>query len=503
MTYTLGVDFGGGAGKGTLLNANGEVAATATREYPTYRPKNGWAEIEPDDYLHAACEIIREILSQSGISPTDIAAVAISSASMTAACLDENDQPVRRAIFWSDGRGTLQSDRLRREHGDAIFEKTFTSVSNSRTITHLLWMKENEPENFSRIRRIMFMKDYVRYRLTGSFVTDYIDAMGSQLIDTPKGKWSEELAALCSIPLAALPELVRPTDIVGTISPEGARMTGLTEGTKVICGTTDTVMEVYANGAIRPGQMTLKLATAGRICLITEGPIPDRRLFNYQHVVPGLWYPGTGTKCCASSYRWYRDALCGEEMAKGAAENVDAYVLMDKMAETVEPGSNDLFFHPYLQGEATPYFDERLKGSFTGVSTFHTKAHFTRALLEGVAYSLRDSLDVMRLYAKPTEAVVIGGGAKSPLWRQIVSDVLGLKLVRTLDSDSSLGSAMLAGVACGLFSSFEDSVKTCVHYRGEPILPDGERKVVYDRGFGIYKQIHDALEPVYHSLSQS
>ena len=174
MTYTLGVDFGGGAAKGTLLKSNGEVAATASREYPTYRPKNGWAEIEPEDYLNAACEIIREILSKSGISPADIAAVAISSASMTAACLDENDQPVRRAIFWSDGRGTLQSDRLRREHGDEIFEKTFTSVSNSRTITHLLWMKENEPENFSRIRRIMFMKDYVRYRLTGSFVTDYI-----------------------------------------------------------------------------------------------------------------------------------------------------------------------------------------------------------------------------------------------------------------------------------------------------------------------------------------
>lgn len=279
-------------------------------------------------------------------------------------------------------------------------------------------------------------------------------------------------------------------------------MTGLPEGTKVICGTTDTVMEVYANGAIHPGQMTLKLATAGRICLITEGPILDRRLFNYQHVVPGLWYPGTGTKSCASSYRWYRDVLCTEEQSRAETEGRDAYVLMDEAAAAVEPGSSDLYFHPYLQGEGTPYNDERLRGSFVGASAFHTKAHFTRALLEGVAYSLRDSLDVMRQYAEPTEAVVIGGGAKSPLWRQIVSDVLGLRLVRTKDSDSSLGSAMLAGVACGMFSSFEDSVNVCVQYRGEPVLPDPERKKIYDRGFGFYRQIHDALAPVYHSMQE-
>lgn len=502
MRYTLGVDFGGGAGKGTLLNEKGEVTATASREYQTYHPNNGWAEIEPDDYLNAACEIIREILAKTQIAPGDVEALAISSASMTAACLDENDQPVRRAIFWSDGRGTLQSDRLRAEHGDELFAKTFTSVSNSRTITHLLWMKENEPENYSRIRRLMFMKDYVRYRLTGTFVTDYIDAMGSQLIDVPKGRWSEELTGLVSLPIGVLPEIVRPTDVVGTLSPEGARMTGLPETTKVVCGTTDTVMEVYANGAIRPGQMTLKLATAGRICVISDGPINDRRIFNYQHVVPGLWYPGTGTKSCASSYRWYRDVLCAEERARGEAENTDAYILMDNMAATVEPGSSDLFFHPYLQGEGTPYFDERLRGSFVGLTSFHRKEHFTRALLEGVAYSLRDSLDVMRLYTDPTEAVIIGGGAKSPLWRQIVADVLGLRLVRTRNSDSSLGTAMLAGVACGMFSSFEDSVKNCVKTVGEPVLPDPKTKDVYDRGFGIYKQIHDALEPVFHSMSE-
>ena len=236
--------------------------------------------------------------------------------------------------------------------------------------------------------------------------------------------------------------------------------------------------------------------------MITEHNLENPRLINYKHVIPGLWYPGTGTKTCASSYRWYRDVFCADETKLAAKLGKDAYILMDQMAAAVEPGSNDLFFHPYLQGEATPYFDDRLKGSFVGASAFHKKEHFTRALLEGVAYSLRDSLNILRNgEVSCEEAIVIGGGAKSPLWRQIVADVLGIRLIRTKDSDSSLGSAMLAGVACGMFSSFEDSVEKCVQISGNKTIPTAENAAIYDRGFDIYRQIHDALAPVYHSMS--
>ena len=421
---------------------------------------------------------------------------------VTAGDLDEGDKPVRRAIFWSDNRSTRQADFLRENYASKIYARSHNCVSSARTLTHLLWIRENEPDKFSRIRRVMFMKDYVRYRLTGSFVTDYIDAMGSQLMDVPAGCWSEEFLRLAGLPLSAMPQILTPTDVVACITENAARETGLSRKTKVICGTTDTVMEVFANGAIRPGQMTLKLATAGRICVITEHNIENPRLINYKHVIPGLWYPGTGTKTCASSYRWYRDVFCADETRLAAGLGKDAYILMDQMAAAVEPGSNDLFFHPYLQGEATPYFDDRLKGSFVGASAFHKKEHFTRALLEGVAYSLRDSLNVLQSgEVSCEEAIVIGGGAKSPLWRQIVADVLGIRLIRTKDSDSSLGSAMLAGVACGMFSSFEDSIEKCVQITGNKTLPSAENAAIYDRGFGIYRQIHDALAPVYHAMS--
>ena len=266
MKYTLGVDFGGGAGKGTLLDETGVVVMTASKEYGTYSPFNGWTEIEPEEYYQAFCWIVREILDKTGVDPAEIAALSVSSASMTAAYLDEHDKPVRRAIFWNDNRSTKQADFLRENYAAEIYAKSHNCVSSARTLTHLLWIRENEPGNFSRIRRVMFMKDYVRYRLTGLFVTDYIDAMGSQLMDVPAGCWSEKFLKLAGLPLSAMPQILSPTDVVGSITEDAARETGLSRKTKVICGTTDTVMEVFANGAIRPGQMTLKLATAGRIC---------------------------------------------------------------------------------------------------------------------------------------------------------------------------------------------------------------------------------------------
>lgn len=502
MKYTLGVDFGGGAGKGTLLAETGEVVTTATREYNTYCPHNGWTEIEPDEYYGAFVQIVHEILEKTGIHPDAIEALALSSASMIAACLDDQDRPVRRAIHWNDSRSTVEAEFLRQYYNDPIYEKTHNCISTARTISHLLWVRANEPENFSRIRKVMFMKDYVRYRLTGAFVTDYIDAMGSQLMDVPANTWCEDFVKLVGLPMSALPEIINPTDVVGHITEEAARETGLSRKTKVVCGTTDTVMEVYANGAIRQGQVTLKLATAGRICVVTDKNLYNPRLLNYKHVVPGLWYPGTATKTCAASYRWYRDSLCADEVARAEALGKDAYVLMDEMAATVAPGSENLFFHPYLQGEATPHFDDFLKASFVGASTFHKKEHFTRALLEGVAYSLKDSLNVLLDYGvECSEAVILGGGAKSPLWRQIVADVLGLQLTRTKNSDSSLGTAMMAGVAAGIYSSFEDSVARCVKKSDGVTKPDPDSAAFYAKQFKIYQQIHDALAPVYHTMA--
>ena len=488
MRYLLGVDFGGSSSKATLLGEDGRVAATATCEYPTYYPQSGWAEQNPEDSWNAFVSNVRELLEKSGAAPEDIAAVALDAATHTAVLLDEQDRPVRNAIYWTDTRASAEADELRARCGEEITRLSFNSVSSLWTLPQLLWLSRHEPETLVRTAKIMAVKDYIRYRLTGDFVTDDIEAMGFMLLDANRNAWSDELCALAGVTADKLPPLVRPTQPLSAIREEAARETGLRRDTLVIAGTTDTVMEVYAAGAIAPGQATVKLATAGRICAVTERAVVDPCLVTYRHVIDGLWYPGTATKSCAASNRWYRDTFGGD------------YAQMSDAAAGIARGSDGLFFHPYLQGEITPYRDDRLRASFVGATGHHTKAHFNRAVLEGIAYSMKDCYqELKRLSIAPREAVIIGGGAKAPLWRQIRADMLGIPLRTVSDVDSSLGSAMLAGVAAGVFADHRDAAARCVRIQDE-IAPDPEGVAYYERGFGLYRQIQAALAPIYHQL---
>lgn len=488
MRYLLGVDFGGSSSKATLLGEDGRVAATATCEYPTYYPQSGWAEQNPEDSWNAFVSNVRELLEKSGAAPEDIAAVALDAATHTAVLLDAQDRPVRNAIYWTDTRASAEADELRARCGEEITRLSFNSVSSLWTLPQLLWLSRHEPETLARTKKIMAVKDYIRYRLTGDFVTDDIEAMGFMLLDANRNAWSDELCALAGVTADRLPPLVRPTQRLSVLREEAARETGLRRDTLVIAGTTDTVMEVYAAGAIAPGQATVKLATAGRICAVTERAVVDPCLVTYRHVIDGLWYPGTATKSCAASNRWYRDTFGGD------------YAQMSAAAADVARGSDGLFFHPYLQGEITPYRDDRLRASFVGATGHHTKAHFNRAVLEGIAYSMKDCYrELERLGIAPSEAVLIGGGAKAPLWRQIMADMLGIPLRTVSDVDSSLGSAMLAGVAAGVFADHRDAAARCVRIQDE-ITPDPEGVTYYERGFGLYRQIQAALAPIYHQL---
>ena len=486
MNFLLGIDFGGGASKATLIDTNGNIIAENTVEYPTLYPENGACEQSPDDWIKALCENCKALLVKSKISAGSILAVAIDSATHTSIICDENFEPIRNAIHWTDSRSRKQADELRAKKGEEIFKKTFHKPDTIWTLPQLLWLKENEPDNFAKVKYVFFEKDYIRYFLTGVYCTDFIEAQGSMLFDCNKMCWDKSLCDIAGVNEEMLPPIVKPTDIIGNVTKTAADATGLKEGTPVICGTTDTVMEVFASGAVKKGDVTVKLATAGRICVITDKPYPDRHLVNYSHIVDGLWYPGTATKSCAASYRWYRDTFGGE------------YKELDNKAENIPIGAEGLIFHPYLNGELTPYADPALCGSFTGVRATHTKAHFTRAVLEGVAFSMLDSklyLDSLNIPYNTT-VTAIGGGTKGKLWRQILSDVLGLTMITTKSSDSSLGSAMLAGVATGVFSSAEDAAQKCV--KSEDITtPNKENTEKYRKVFEEYKKIHDALAPIY------
>lgn len=490
MKYLLGIDFGGGSSKATLLNTEGKVVADASAEYPTLYPVNGACEQRPADWIAALCENTHTLLQKSGVAPKDILMIAVDSATHTSLVCDANFTPLRDAMHWTDTRSRLQADRLREAYGEEIFAKTFHKPDTIWTLPQLVWLKENEPDTFAKTRYVFFEKDYVRYFLTDIYCTDYIEAEGSMLFDCNTMQWDAELCSLAGITTDMLPPLQNPTDVIGTITETAATATGLAVGTPVICGTTDTVMEVFASGAVKEQDVTVKLATAGRICVITDKPYPDRHLVNYSHVAKGLWYPGTATKAAASSYRWYRDTFGGD------------YKTLDAGAGEIPVGCDGLMFHPYLNGELTPYADPMLCGSFTGVRATHTKAHFTRAVLEGVALSLLDSkryLDSLGIPYNAT-ATIIGGGANGPLWRQITADVLGITLKTAETSDSSLGSAMLAGIAAGVFVDAEDAVAHCVKEK-DVTVPNPENTAKYARLFETYKRIHDALAPIYRERS--
>jgi len=483
--YTLGIDLGSGSIKLTLLERDGTIAAVQGCEYPTVFPHPGWSEQEPEEWRQALKTALSGIF-ETGINPAQIRGIAPDAATHTAVLLNKDVKPVDRAILWTDQRSAEETAFVRREYGDIIRRETLNTPTTVWTLPQFLWIQKHRKEVWEKTRYVVFAKDYLRFFLTGELATDEIDAAGSMFYDVIKRCWSKTLCDVCSIPMEWLPPVLSPTDEAGKVTREAAEYFGLAEGTQVFAGTTDTVMEQLAAGNVESNHSSVKLATAGRICVISPEPKPSPFLFNYRHVVEGLWYPGTATASCAASFRWFRDALGGLPFRE-----------LDEIAGNIPPGSDGLMFHPYLQGELTPYNDPKLRASFIGISSSHSRGHFTRAVLEGVAFSLRDcmaTLEEQNLVMKRTR--IIGGGAKSPLWQQITADVLGLTMEKARVDDSSFGSAMLAGTGLGWFNSFREAAAQCVKLDSR-VEADTEKHKVYSEQFVKYKTIHDILVPVY------
>lgn len=485
--YVLGVDFGGGASKATLLEETGKVVATATSEYKTITVGENGREQNPEDWYNATKENIRAVIKKSKINGKEIAALCFDAATHTAVLTDENGKPVMNSVYWTDTRSVKEKKYLEENYGKEIFRKFKHNADTIWTLPQLMWVKENKPEEWKRVKRITFAKDYVRGKFTGDFVTDYIEAEGSMLFDYDTMRWDEKFLGLVGITEENLPKIVTPLTVTGKVKKEIAEEFGFDENVKVVCGATDTATEVFAAGAIKKGQTTLKLATAGRICVVNDKLAPDKNVINYSHVIKGLYYPGTATKSCAASLRWFRDAFGGD------------YAEYDEEAKKIPVGSDGLIFHPYLSGELTPYANPMLKGSFTGITGAHTKGHFARAVMEGVALSMKDCKDYLDgLGVKIESAFIIGGGAKSDVWSEMIADALQIKLVKTENNDSSFGSAMLAGIAAGFFKDPEEAIEKCSVVTGE-ILPDKERGEEYAKLFIRYKKIQKALEEIYNA----
>ena len=368
------------------------------------------------------------------------------------------------------------------------------------TLPQLMWINRHEPEVIRATEHILFVKDYVRYLVTGVSATDYIEAQGTLFYDMQNQEWSQELVALTGLKASALPKLVKQADRVGSVTESAARDTGNPAGTPVICGSSDSAIEDYGAGAVEPGDCIVKLATAGNVNVMTDRAIPHERTLTYSHIIEGMYYTVSATNAAAVCQRWFRDNFCDPEKRLAAELNQKAFNLMDKLAESSPAGSNGVFFHPYLQGERSPYWDPDLRGSFTGIGMGSTRADFARALLEGVGYSLLDCYGLIEEMKLPVKRLfLIGGGGRSRIWSEIVCNIFNLPLTVPSPGDASFGAALLAGTGVGIYKDSRSAVRHCLKIDRE-LTPDPETAAKYRELFKTYKAIHDAMAPVYSSI---
>jgi xylulokinase len=488
--HLLGIDLGAGSLKATIIDATGKVIGEASHPITTNVPHFGWSEQDPAEWFFALCAAVPAAIAAAGIQPGAITGIGISAGAHIPVLTDEFGTVLRPAILWNDQRSATQAAALHEKAGAKIIATALNRVNPTWTLAMLAWLQEHEPAVIARIRRLYLAKDYLRFCLTGTWETDFSDAIGALLGDNTTKNWSPELCALIGWDMAHLPPIVAPTEIVGGVTPDAAARTGLQAGTPVVCASNDTTVEFFGIGAIQPGIGGVKLATAGVLFLATQGPSVSPPISCYPHIIDGMFYTATGTNSCASAHRWLRDIM----FAEGGFEAMDA------LAAGIAPGADGLLFHPYLQGERAPYWDPLLRADFIGLTISHGKAHFARALYEGIGFSIRDLLEAARGLGLSFGTIrLMGGGARSETWRQIIADITGLTVERTESADASFGAALIAGVGTGAFASPQDAVAKCVRLL-DTTAPDPKVHQFYSELFDIYKDAQAALAGLNHRL---
>jgi len=495
MPGFLGIDVSTTATKALIMNEKGEVLAVASHEYSFETPRPLWSEQHPHQWWDATVRSIRQAIGQSGLSPEQIAAVGLTGQMHGLVVLDEHGEILRPAILWNDQRTGPQCDEIRRRLGkQRLIEITGNDALAGFTAPKILWVQQHEPSIWAKTRHILLPKDYIRFRLTGRYATDRADGAGTLLFDIRQRDWSSEILNALEIPIAYLPSTYEGSEVTAYVSEEGARATGLKAGTPVVGGGGDQAAQAVGVGAVEPGIVALTLGTSGVVFITTEEPFiePEGRLHCFCHAVPGRWHLMGVMLSAAGSLRWFRDTV---------APGVPFDELLAPAAQ-VPPGSAGLVFLPYLTGERTPYPDPLARGAFIGLTIRHTIPHMARAVLEGVAFGLRDSFELIRQAGVQQihQVRLSGGGARSPLWRQILADVLRTELVTVNTTEgAAYGAAILAAVGVGVFPSVEAACRQLIRITGQ--TNPGENTEQYDKIYGIYHELYNILKEKFHNLS--
>ena len=473
MAHLLGIDVGTGGTRALVIDDHGRIVASATSDHvPFASPRTGWAEQDPRDWWRAASEAVGAVLARPGISAGGITAIGFSGQMHGSSLLDGAGEVVRPALLWCDQRTDAECRAITEQIGQSrLIELTLNPALTGFTLPKLLWVRTHEPELWSRVRSVLLPKDYVRYRLTGDKATDVADASGTLLFDVGRRRWSETMLKEMRLDPALMPRAYESPEVTGHVSPEGARATGLKAGTPVVAGGGDQAAGAVGMGIVRPGAVSATIGTSGVVFAATDRPAldPGGRVHTFCHAVPGRWHVMGVTQGAGLSLRWFRDTF-----GAGPDDGRDPYDRMTEEAARVPPGSDGVLWAPYLMGERTPHLDPHARAALVGLAASHTRGHVVRAVLEGVAFSLKDSFTIFEEMKVPLSLVRLGGGgARSALWRQIQADIYGYPVeIVEAEEGAAYGAALLAGVGGRVWTTVESAcdavVRVAVHLAPVP-----------------------------------
>jgi xylulokinase len=497
--YVLGIDVGTGGTRVLVVDQTGHLLGAATEEHQNFAsPQIGWAEQDPRDWWRACGIAVRKALAHAKVSSDKIACVGFSGQMHGAVTLDAAGEPVRPALIWCDVRTEKQCIELTEKIGAArLIQLTCNPALPNFTITKLLWIRENEPEKWKQVRHVLLPKDYVRFRLTGDRGMDMADASGTLMLDVAHRRWSTEVLQAAGLDASLLPPLYESPDVCGAVSAEGAAATGLKPGTRVVAGAGDQAAGAVGMGIVTPGAVSVTIGTSGVVFAATGSPAldPKGRLHTFCHAIPNRWHIMGVTQSAGLSLRWFRDNFVPPGDGK-----TDPYDMLTAEAKKVPPGADGLLWTPYLMGERTPHLDPYARAALVGLTASHTRGHVVRAILEGVAFSLKDSFTIFGEMKVPISNIRLGGGgAKSPLWRQIQADVYGND-VETIEQEegAAYGAAILAGVGAKMWSSVDDACKQIVRIR-ERIKPQADAAKTMTASYAAFRRVYPATKTIFNS----
>jgi xylulokinase len=489
VSVLLGLDVGTGGARAVAVDGSGEIVAEASSEYPLHTPRPGWTEQDPEDWWTGAKEVLSGIASEVG----EVAGIGLTGQMHGSVFLDGSDRVIRPALLWNDQRTQDQCDRITQ----AVGGERLISISGNPALTgfqapKILWLRDEEPEHFGRVSRVLLPKDYVRLRLTGEYATDASDAAGTLLLDMRARDWSREVLDALEIPYEWMPGVYEGPENTGTLRESVAEELGLPPNIPVAAGGGDNAAAAVGTGIIAPGLVNSSVGTSGVLFAHTDEfkPDPSGRLHAFCHAVPGAYHLMGVTLSAGGSLSWWRETLGGDfDELVGAASDVSL-------------GSEGLIFLPYLSGERTPHLDPKARGAFFGLTARHGAGHMTRAVMEGVIFSLRDSLQIMRDLDVPIDDVrATGGGARSQLWRQLQADIYDAPIRRTVaDEGPAYGAALLAGVASGIYADIEEATSV-VKLREELTEPDSQRSKFYGEYYEVYRSLYPATSSAMSRLA--